>query len=123
MEMVGGVSLAFGLFVLAGLLPWVGRAGANGSLPLNDSVGIRSKHTRASPAAWTAGHAAAAPLLTAAGIIAATLGVLTIVLAVLFGATWGMAPALVTGGTGYTVAVALVLVGTRRANRAARAAE
>jgi hypothetical protein len=61
MEWIGGVALSFGLFVLAGLLPWVGRAGANGSLPRNDSTGIRTKWTTASPEAWAAGHRAAAP--------------------------------------------------------------
>ena len=122
MEWVGGISLAFGLFVLAGLLPWVGRAGANGSLPRNDSTGIRSRHTRASAASWTAGHAAAAPLLTAAGIVAAALGVLTILLAAMLWPLWGMTPALVSGGAGYATVVVLVLVATRRANRAARAA-
>jgi hypothetical protein len=121
MEMVGGIALSFGLFVLAGLLPWVGRAGANGSLPRNDSTGIRTKWTTASPEAWTAGHHAASPLLLAAGIIAGTLGLLAIVLQALLSARFGMAPALITGGAGYAIAVGLVLVGRARANRAAQA--
>jgi hypothetical protein len=120
MEWIGGVALSFGLFVLAGLLPWVGRAGANGSLPRNDSTGIRTKWTTASPEAWAAGHRAAAPLLLAAGVAAAACGVLAIVLSAMPGARFGMAPALVTGGAGYVLAVGLVLAGTARANRAAR---
>lgn len=69
MDGVAALVLALSL-AGTGLLCWaVSRAGASGALGPNGAVGIRTRATRRSEAAWRAGHAAAVrpALMTSVG--------------------------------------------------------
>jgi hypothetical protein len=62
----GTIGLAFLLFTLI-FLPaacvFVTRQAAEGSINRNATAGIRTRYTQASDEAWTAGHAAALPVV------------------------------------------------------------
>jgi len=121
MLLLRAVMLSLGLLAIAVILPLMGRAGSSPAKNKTIGIGIRSKWTRASPEAWVAGHAAAYPLLTAAGVIAGVLGVFTLLLALLLGGSWGYGPALFTGTVGYLAVIVLTVTAIRRSIVAARA--
>ncbi|MHA7142645.1 hypothetical protein ACX80T_14030 [Arthrobacter sp. Sr33] len=62
-ELVGLIFLSFTLLLLPAVCVAVTRQAAEGSIGVNGSAGIRTRHTRASSAAWVAGHAAALPVV------------------------------------------------------------
>jgi hypothetical protein len=62
-ELAGLVLLSFILLLLPAVCVAVTRQAAEGSIGVNASVGIRTRHTRASSAAWVAGHVAALPIM------------------------------------------------------------
>ena len=77
-EEVGGlIPLLFTLVFLPGLCVAITRQAADGLMDMNSSAGIRTRHTKASDAAWTAGHKAALPVvkkmwpIAGAGVIGA----------------------------------------------------
>lgn len=121
MLLVKAVSLSLGLLALALILPIWGRAGSSPAQNRTLVIGFRSKWTRASPEAWVAGHAAAYPVMTAASVTAGILGAFTLLLALLVGRTWGLGPALFTGGIGYVAVFSLIGVALWRSIVAARA--
>lgn len=109
------IPLAAGLACLALLLGSLVGAAAGGSLPRNAMVGIRTRATKASDAAWSAGHRAAAPVLKASVAVAVVFAVVTLAAGTLSD-DWAFA----VGMTGMAATVALLLVATARANSAAR---
>lgn len=115
----GTIGLAFLLFTLV-LLPavcvFVTRQAADGSINRNAAAGIRTRYTQASEEAWTAGHAAALPVVKRMWIV----GVAGILIAVsvhfLVGDQAGPVTALVA-----LIAQTVILFGSAAAaNRAAR---
>ena len=100
------------------------RAGTGGGLRRNDFIGIRTRWTLASDDAWHAGHKAAHHPMLAACILGACLGTLAIVAYVAGIATKSGTftdySTLALAALGYLSLVTLILVGTARANRAAK---
>lgn len=121
MLLLNAVSLSIGLLLLAVILPIWGRAGSSPAKNKTLVIGLRSRWTKASPEAWVAGHAAAHPVMTAAGVNAGVLGVFTLMLALMLGQTWGVGPALLTAGIGYVSVFSLIGVALWRSIVAARA--
>jgi uncharacterized membrane protein len=114
----GALSLAGGLAIVGVLGLVLARAGAAGTLPRNAAVGIRTRRTRRSDAAWKAGHRAAAGPLRFAGVVGLAAAVLTpVAVSTVSGsaAWWLVLGALV-------VVVALLVRATRAADRAAEEA-
>ncbi|MFV0534714.1 MAG: SdpI family protein [Cumulibacter sp.] len=90
-------------------------------LTRNRAVGIRTKATLASDAAWASGHKAAAPWILSAGILSTVMGLGALTLTVTAGKDGlapGVAPVYVT--LAFLFIIVLVLVATVIANRAAR---
>lgn len=121
MLLLKAVMLSVGLLMMAVVLPIWGRAGSSPAQNRTLVIGLRSKWTKASPEAWVAGHAAAYPVMTAAGVTAGILGVFTMLLALLLGPSWGLGPALFTGAIGYVAVLSLTGVAVWRSIVAARA--
>ncbi|MDO4760790.1 MAG: SdpI family protein [Corynebacterium sp.] len=61
--MFGYINLVVGLVLFAGLGAFMATAIRNNTLVRNEALGIRTKATLASDAAWRAGHEAARPYL------------------------------------------------------------
>lgn len=105
------------VLALAGLVvPLVTRLAASGRLPRNAVAGIRTEDTRVSSRAWQAAHAAAVSSTDLAGLVF----LLSAVAAVL---PQPPVRTVVVVLVGTAVATALLLRGSVRAQRAARAAE
>ena len=121
MLVVKAVSLSLGLLAIAVVLPIWGRAGSSPAKNKTLVIGLRSKWTKASPEAWVAGHAAAYPVMVAAGVTAGVLGVFTMLLVVLLRQSWGLGPALLTGSIGYIAVLSLTGTAIWRSIVAARA--
>jgi hypothetical protein len=94
----------------------VARRAADGRLRVNHLAGIRTRSTMRSDAAWRAGHAAAVPLSDLSGGAFAVSGLVS--LAVRSPAAYS---SVLLGGVG--VATVLLMLGARRAVKAADAAE
>lgn len=120
MDSAGFVVLAATL-CLAGLLVIViVRQAANGDLPRNGLIGLRTKATRRSDAAWTAGHQAAIPWVRLSVGLGSGLAILGAIVS--FTSVPVVIPA-VLSGLGYLAFVGLLLWAIPVANRAAKAAE
>lgn len=111
------VPLVGGLLTLALVLLAVASGARSGSLERNGLIGLRTRSTRSSDAAWAAGHRAAYGALRATGWLCAGCAAVTLLVQLVVPAS---PAALLTGGVGYAGAVAGLLVSTRRADRAAR---
>lgn len=117
-EAVALVTLLFGVVLIpAAVLPLT-RQAAVGQVEPNDVMGIRTRHTRASPEAWVAGHAAALPRLQKSVPVALTTVVASILAQLIAGGASGMVVAL----TGFMIETAVLISAVGPANRAAKAA-
>lgn len=122
MDPAGGLIFAMGLLALGAMIHYVKNQVASGNLGRNPAVGIRTRATMSSDAAWTAGHAAAAPLLTATYLTAYAVGVISAVLGVvlMLRDVEHLAVAVVPlAGVG--AVITLLSLAANRANSAARA--
>ncbi|EFQ84405.1 hypothetical protein HMPREF0063_10257 [Aeromicrobium marinum DSM 15272] len=115
------ISLTAGLAMLAVLLQHLRCAVLDGHLGRNGAVGLRTRATRSSDRAWTAGHLAAAPRLRAAWISAAVGAAATVAAAGVQAAVGDRSPwALLPSGVAYAVVLGLVAAAGVTADRAAR---
>lgn len=94
------------------------RMAAQGKLDRNGAVGIRTRHTQASDAAWQEGHTAALPLVYKIGWIVAITIPIAIVAELTFGEPWGI----LIGLAGTLCEVAVLFYAMQVANKAARLA-
>lgn len=108
---------AASLVSLGLLLGWAARSSRTGTLERNALIGIRTRATMASDAAWDAGHRAAAPVLEVVAWASVVTGLVGTVTAI--ADSWLAA---VTVSVGYAALFVLLGLATARANRAARAA-
>ncbi|MDF1705848.1 MAG: SdpI family protein [Aeromicrobium sp.] len=107
---------AASLVSVALLLGWCAGASRAGTLERNALIGIRTRATMASDAAWAAGHHAAEPALRAAAWACGAAGLVGTVLAIV--GTWLAGVAV---GAGYGALLVMLVLATARASRAARA--
>ncbi|GHH40949.1 SdpI family protein [Streptomyces candidus] len=123
MDMVGLLVFGAGLLWMGVMVHLVRNHVTKGGMGRNSAIGIRTRATTSSDAAWEAGHAAAAPLLTATCRAAYTAGALTWVSVPVLTLSGRATPAVVALPACGTVAVVVLLaVAAGRANAAARAA-
>lgn len=74
-----GILGGLGLVMVGGSYLVVAKQGAVGLIGRNGSVGIRTRKTQASDAAWDAAHRAAAPLVRTMGMTSLVLGAALVV--------------------------------------------
>ena len=124
MDPVGGLIFGVGLLFLAGVLQTVKSQVSSGTLTRNSAVGIRTKATQSSDAAWEAGHRAAGPWLLASSITGAAAGVTAIVVAVALLATGGENPAVIAvPSAGLVAMMALLVTAAVKADSSAKNAD
>lgn len=111
-------SAAVGLELVGGLLLALGSNARKGTLPRNTSYGIRTKVTRASDAAWAAGHTAVAGACLGLGAFCVLAGIVLIVAGFVTSPGFVVVAMLV----GYGVLLVGMAGCTIVANRAGRAA-
>ncbi|MEU8892904.1 SdpI family protein [Streptomyces sp. NPDC048442] len=122
MDPVAGLVFGVGLLTLGLLIQYVKNQVVSGSIQRNSAIGIRTKATMASDAAWAKGHAAAAPTLTATFLTAYAVGAISLVTGVVMMVSDGRNPAvLVLPLCGLVVVLGLLVAASVRANAAARA--
>ncbi|MBK0865804.1 SdpI family protein [Saccharopolyspora sp. HNM0986] len=122
-ELGGVLFLALGLLLLSGVIHYVSRATADGTIGRNAMVGIRTRHTRASDRAWLVAHRTAAPWL----VIGAWTGYFGAALTVVAGGSLlatriGSSAGVAIGFLGFAGVLVLLLIGSSKANAAAKEA-
>ena len=124
MESMAGVVLGVGLLVISGVVHLVRSEADRDGLRRNTAVGIRTRSTLTSEAAWRAGHRAASPWLRAAataGWTTAAAGATSAVLVTITG-TRTIGPVVICL-VGYVAVLTIVVLGVRRADAAARSVD
>jgi uncharacterized membrane protein len=122
MDPVAGLVFGVGLFTLGLLVQYLKNQVTSGGIQRNSAVGIRTKATMASDAAWEKGHAASAPMLTATFLTAYAAGAISVVLGVVMMVTDGRNPAvLIIPVCGLVAVLGLLVAASVTANAAARA--
>ncbi|WP_328811772.1 SdpI family protein [Rhodococcus sp. NBC_00294] len=117
------ISLTLGVVLIGALAAFMRKGYEN--LGPNSAVGIRTKATKASPAAWRVGHEAASPFLMAAVITAVTVVVLTIgatIASALSDSTVTDHAAVAIPAIGLAVEVVILILATAQADKAAKSA-
>lgn len=117
----GALFLCASLLSVSFLVLLLQRQIAAGTLERNSGMGLRTKATKTSDAAWTTGHLAAAPALLTSAVTGGVAG--------LVGGTWAATllassssspAALIVAGCGYVAFLGLLSFATAKADRAAR---
>lgn len=112
---------AFGLLALAGLSHFIKNSVANGTLDRNSEIGLRTKATTSSDAAWTAGHKAAGPWLSACAYTGYLMGTATAAGALAAIATNSVHPLVwLLPATGFVGTVVLLVLATAIASKAGK---
>ena len=118
-----GILGGLGLFMTGGTYLMIAKQGALGLIGRNGAIGIRTRKTQASDAAWDAAHRAAAPLMRTVGIASLIFGVAL----VLSGFVWQQesppAVTMVVFALGYGTVLASSVPITIKANAAATRAQ
>ncbi|MFH8760660.1 SdpI family protein [Streptomyces atroolivaceus] len=122
MDPVGGLVSGVGLTTLGVMIHYVKNQVASGSIQRNSMIGIRTKATMSSDSAWQAGHASAAPLLTATYLTAYALGAISLALGLASTLSDGEnAAVIIVPLAGFVVVLALLTTAAIKANATARA--
>lgn len=119
--LIGGIVAALGMVVIAAVCGLLARMTRLHQLEPNGVIGLRTKATRSSPAAWQRGHDAARPWVLAAAGAAIGAGVIFVLVGALSGAstadeavpTWSIL-------VGYVAVSAVVVAAGVVADRAAK---
>lgn len=120
--MVGLVIAAVGLVIASGVSFYVTRQAAAGHVEVNEVMGIRTKLTKSSQAAWLLGHQAALPAMGSMVRWTAVLAVASVVAGVVAQSDGlHIAVPVVAIIAGYAVLTWYMVVGVRAAHRAIRA--
>ncbi|RKN04612.1 SdpI family protein [Streptomyces radicis] len=119
MEEAGALlSAAIGLAMLSALTHFIRNAAAEGTLERNGAIGLRTRVTRSSDAAWRAGHRAAGPWLLACAVTGYAMAAGTAAGAVAAMSGGSVHPAFWTcPATGFVAVVALLIAATAVADR------
>ncbi|UYQ77433.1 SdpI family protein [Glutamicibacter sp. JL.03c] len=116
MDSTSTVSLMFGLLVLALTAGLLARMGADGRLPRNSSVGLKTRHTLASDEAWLAAHREASPTLKLSGIT----GWLFLISSAIFCFLQNFAAAFALAAIGFALVLVLMLRAASKGNKVAK---
>lgn len=116
MDPAGVIAFMFGLLSITLVAAFLAPMARDRKLARNAAIGIKTRHTSASDDAWFAGHQQAAPLLAAVSWAGWAALASAAVLCLL--GQFGFAFAAI--GTGYLAAIALLVISTATANKAAR---
>lgn len=111
--------IAAGFFLAAVIFGSMSRVIKSESFGRNRALGIRTRATLASDAAWARGHTASAPWILSSAIAAAAFGVAVMSLGFLGVEPSNVAVVVLTLG-GFAVVFACLIIGTSVANRAAK---
>lgn len=84
MDTSGYIFLAIGSFLLTILSYAMAKASLSGSLTRNSALGIRTKQTMGSDAAWDAAHKKAAPYLMASAMVGAVAIIIDVAFILIF---------------------------------------
>ncbi|MCS3493697.1 hypothetical protein M2368_002721 [Arthrobacter sp. JUb119] len=116
MDPAGVIAFMFGLLSITLVAAFLAPMARDRKLARNAAIGIKTRHTLASDEAWLTGHQQAAPLIAVASMAGwaalACAGVLCVL------GQFGFAFA--ATGAGYLAAIALLVISTAKANKAAR---
>jgi SdpI/YhfL family protein len=124
MDPAAGIVLGIGLLVISGVTQVIRAQAANGDLERNAAMGIRTRATMSSDAAWRAGHRAAVPWLHAATISGCAAAAVSIVSSALLLATADeSAGPMVVALLGWVAVLTILLVAVREADSAARSVD
>lgn len=118
MELTGVIPFMAGLLTITVVATVLAPSMRDGRLARNTAIGIKTRHTLASDAAWLLGHAAGAPALKTAALSGWVALLAGAVLCLLQLPGWAFAAT----GLGYVAAICLVLLSARRANVSAKSA-
>ena len=116
-ELGGLIPLLFTLALLPGICIAVTSQAADGLMSMNSSAGIRTRHTKVSDAAWTAGHKAALPVVKQMWPVAGVGILAAVVVQFAAGGAWGIGAAFLA----LLAETAVLIRSAAAANRAARA--
>lgn len=109
--------------VIAIVMSSVSKAGARGDLPRSGAVGIRTKATKLSDAAWAAGHGAAVPLTRKISLLTSVVALVIILLGITVEAGWVTAVGIVPFGVVILGMIPVVQAANAAAREAAAAEE
>ncbi|GAA4891196.1 SdpI family protein [Streptomonospora salina] len=126
MDQFGALAIAaVGLAQTSGIAHFIMYATANGSLARNSAIGLRTRATTSSDAAWDASHAAAAPWLRACAYSGYAAGALTVAGTVAAAVAGVPRPGalLIVPGVGFAAVLALIVTAGVVADRAGRDAD
>jgi hypothetical protein len=122
MDPAAGLVFGVGLLTLGLLIQYMKKQVASGNIQRNSAIGIRTKATMASDAAWARGHAASEPMLTATFLTAYAAGAISVALGVvMMVADSGNPAVLIVPLCGLVVVLGLLVAASVTANSAARA--
>lgn len=116
MELISVIPFMAGLLVVTVVAAVLAPSMRDGRLPRNTAIGIKTRHTLASDAAWLRGHAAGAPVLKAAACCGWAALLAGAALCLLQLAGWAFA----VTALGYVAVICLALLSATRANTAAK---
>jgi len=115
-DLTSTLSLMFGLLVLTLTAGILARMGAQGRIPRNNSVGLKTRHTLASDEAWLAAHREAAPILQIFGIT----GWLFLIASAIFCFMQNFTVAFTVTAIGFALGVTMMLVAASKGNKVAK---
>lgn len=116
MEITSTLSLMFGLLLLAITASILARMGAEGRLPRNNSIGLKTRHTMTSDDAWLAAHREASPTLQLFGIT----GWLFLITSAIFCFLQNFGVAFVITAIGFALGIVMMLVAASKGNKVAK---
>ena len=120
MDTVGPVAVAVSVVLVGIVVRLITAQAADGHLDRNGVVGIRTRATTRSDAAWRAGHAAALPTIRVGALVGYALAAVTVGAAFVLS---GRPYALILGLVALGVLVVFIVVAARSAVLAARSVE
>ncbi len=121
--MATDLSLLIGMVMLTMVCGGMASASAKGALSRNGAIGVRTKATTSSDAAWDTGHRAAAPIMRWGSRFGMLMTVVTVVVVIIVRPGEDPGWELVVPGVGFLGVVVGICWSGFVANRAAKAVE
>lgn len=121
MSLVTGFTGSIGLMLISVLCASLVREIKSGTLARDGGFGLKTRKTKASDAAWNAGHRAASPYVRVTSYVALASAVLVIILCIALreDGDRGNNVTLIALGFGYVATVGMLVISARVADKAA----